>query len=138
VTHPTPTVLVLEHDAVLRSLLQELLEDLADCRVETAANGVTGLARADSGGIDLVLLDPRLPDLDGLNVCRRLRARAETAALQIIVLSGTPSPADRTTFLGAGASDYLPKPFDVDDLLYRVRAGIDASQCGARVSRQGP
>src|SRR3954447_535321 len=60
---PTPTVLIMEDDAVLRTLLQELLEDLADCQVETAASGVMGSARAASGGIDLVLLDPRLPDL---------------------------------------------------------------------------
>jgi DNA-binding response OmpR family regulator len=134
----TPTILVLENDVALRTLLQELLEDLADCRVETAANGVTGSARADRGGIDLVLLDPWLPDMDGLSVCRQLRARAEAAALPIIVLSGAPTPADRTAFLGAGASDYLPKPFDIDDLLHRVRAGLDASRRGARASRQGP
>jgi len=133
---PTPTVLLMEADAVLRALLQELLEDLADCRVETTARGVTGSARAASGGIDLVLLDPRLPDLDGLNGCRRLRARVEVAALPSIMLSGAPTAADRTTFLGAGASDYLPKPFGIDDLLHRVRAGLDGRQPGPRVSRQ--
>jgi len=103
---PTPTVLLMEADAVVRASFQELLEDLADCREETTASGVMGSARADSGGIDLVLLDPRLPDLDGLNVCRRLCARAEAAALPIIVLSGAPTSTDRTAFLGAGASDY--------------------------------
>src|SRR5262249_59183877 len=79
----------------------------------------TGLARALSGGHDLVLLDVMMPDLDGFEVLRLIRRRSQ---VPVIMLTARTTQDDRVAGLDAGADDYLPKPFGTAELLARVRA----------------
>jgi len=87
--------------------------------VETASDGPSALAAADRFRPDLVLLDWMLPGLDGVEVCRRLRAKGDVA---IIMLTAKGETDERITGLDAGADDYLPKPFRFQELLARIRA----------------
>ncbi|HET8629987.1 MAG TPA: response regulator transcription factor [Thermomicrobiales bacterium] len=87
--------------------------------VETAADGVGALAAAQRFHPDLVILDIMLPGLDGIEVCRRLRANSDVA---IIMLTAKGEVAERIAGLDAGADDYLPKPFRFQELLARIRA----------------
>jgi DNA-binding response OmpR family regulator len=87
--------------------------------VETAQDGPAALAVADRFRPDVVILDVMLPGLDGVEVCRRLRARGDVA---IIMLTAKGEVEERITGLDAGADDYLPKPFRFQELLARIRA----------------
>jgi two-component system response regulator MprA len=88
-------------------------------RVDVAPDGTAGLALARESPPDLVILDWMLPGLDGLEVCRRLRAAGN---LPILMLTAKDAVADRVEGLDAGADDYLVKPFEFDELLARIRA----------------
>jgi len=88
-------------------------------QVETALDGDTGLELARDTAPDLVILDWMLPGMDGLEVCKRLRAGGE---IPILMLTAKDSVADRVDGLDAGADDYLVKPFDFNELLARIRA----------------
>ncbi|MBB1159542.1 MULTISPECIES: response regulator transcription factor [Amycolatopsis] len=112
-------VLLVEDNAELVALLTELLSD-EGYEVETAADGHRGLHLGLVRQYDVVILDRGLPALDGLDVLARLRGKGVTTP--VLVLSALGNPADRVAGLDAGAEDYLPKPFDVDELLARVRA----------------
>ncbi|GGM22011.1 hypothetical protein GCM10007977_023960 [Dactylosporangium sucinum] len=85
-----------------------------------AHDGPAALDAAAAGGVDLVVLDRMLPGLDGLAVCRRLRASG--GGPLVLMLTARDAPADRVAGLDTGADDYLVKPFDYDELLARVRA----------------
>ncbi len=87
--------------------------------LDCSHSGREGLARALNGRYDIVLLDVMLPALDGFSVLGQLRQRSN---LPVIMLTARVQPQDRITGLNAGADDYLPKPFDPDELLARVRA----------------
>ena len=88
-------------------------------RVETASDGTAGLASARDNPPDLVILDWMLPGIDGLEVCRRLRA---ASSVPILMLTAKDAVADRVQGLDAGADDYLVKPFALDEVLARLRA----------------
>jgi two-component system response regulator MprA len=88
-------------------------------RVETASDGAAGLASARDNPPDLVILDWMLPGIDGLEVCRRLRA---ASSVPILMLTAKDAVADRVQGLDAGADDYLVKPFALDEVLARLRA----------------
>ena len=111
-------VLLVEDDTRLAAHTAEYLQD-HDFRVEIAADGELGLARALSGEHDVVLLDLMLPRLDGLAVCKALRQRS---AVPVLMLSARSEEIDRILGLELGADDYLAKPFDLDELEARVRA----------------
>jgi two-component system, OmpR family, response regulator QseB len=112
-------VLVVEDDAELADLLRRLLAG-AGHPVEVARDGQSGLHLGLTRGYAVLIIDRGLPGLDGLEVLRRLRRRGvHTPAL---ILSAYGTVQDRVTGLDAGAEDYLVKPFDVDELLARVRA----------------
>jgi two-component system, OmpR family, phosphate regulon response regulator OmpR len=117
------TVLVVEDDAATRDMLGELLalEGYTTARV---TDGMSGLARIARGGVDLVLLDLKLPDMDGVEFCRRVRAADQAADVPIVMLSGTVDPQWESAGLAAGADDVMGKPFDIDGLLDRVRAHL--------------
>ena len=88
-------------------------------RVDTAADGPAGMALARETPPDVVILDWMLPGLDGLEVCRRLRAAGD---VPILMLTAKEAVSDRVQGLDAGADDYLVKPFEFDELLARIRA----------------
>ena len=112
-------VLVVEDDpAIARVLELELGE--AGYRVEVAPTGSDGLAAMERDAPDLVVLDVRLPDMDGLSVCRR--ARRSGSDMPILMLTALDRVGDRVVGLDAGADDYLAKPFAIEELLARLRA----------------
>ena len=94
-----------------------------------AENGARGLARFDREAVDAVILDLMLPDTDGLEICRRLRARSDRP---ILMLTARGDPMDRVVGLEMGADDYLPKPFEPRELLARLRAILRRSRGGAK------
>jgi two-component system response regulator MprA len=102
-------------DFVRRGLVYEGYE------VDVAYDGATGLAQARQQPPDLVILDIMMPGIDGLEVCRRLRA-TEGGEVPILMLTAKDSVPDRVAGLDAGADDYLVKPFAFDELLARIRA----------------
>src|SRR5438477_1228831 len=90
--------------------------------VTVAADGERGLGLLRRGRFDVVLLDVMLPGTDGFEVCRRLRATPELAALPVIMLTARGDDVDKIVGLELGADDYLPKPFNPRELLARVHA----------------
>jgi two-component system response regulator MprA len=111
-------ILVIEdEDRILQLLRRGLTYE--GYRVETAADGTSGLASARETPPDLVILDWMLPGIDGLEVCRRLRAGGN---VPILMLTAKDAVADRVQGLDSGADDYLVKPFEFDELLARIRA----------------
>jgi two-component system response regulator MprA len=117
-TTDRPLVLVAEGDARMASFLDRVLS-VAGYRVECSADGVHALAAFASLAPDIVLLDPELPGLDGLEVARRLRV---SSGVPILMLAARADLEDRIAGLDAGADDYLPKPFAIEELLARLRA----------------
>jgi DNA-binding response OmpR family regulator len=112
-------VLVVEDDpAIARVLELELGE--AGYRVEVTVAGTEGLSAMERERPDLVVLDVRLPDMDGLTVCRR--ARRSGHDMPILMLTALDRVGDRVVGLDAGADDYLAKPFAIEELLARLRA----------------
>jgi two-component system response regulator MprA len=116
-TQPT-RVLVIEDEDRIRQFLQRGLT-YENYRVDAAPDGPTGLALARENPPDLVILDLMLPGMDGIEVCRRLRA---AGPVPILMLTAKDSVSDRVQGLDAGADDYLVKPFAFDELLARMRA----------------
>ena len=116
---PARKILVIEDDSDIQKLVELHLTD-AGYEVELEINGNVGLDRALSGSFDLVLLDIMLPGLDGLEICRRLRA--DKPELPILMLTARPTELDRVLGLEMGADDYLTKPFSVRELVARVKA----------------
>jgi DNA-binding response OmpR family regulator len=112
-------VLVVEDDPRVARLVARSLTE-AGYRVDVAYDGVQGLAKGESGLFDVIVLDVMLPELDGLQVSRQLRAlKVRTPILMLTARDAVP---DRVRGLDAGADDYLVKPFALDELLARVRA----------------
>ncbi len=113
-------ILVVEDDAAVRNLITCALE-MHDYRFEVACDGENAVLDAASRNPDLILLDLGLPDIDGVRVIEKVRA---WSTVPIIVISARTEDADKIGALDAGADDYLTKPFSVDELLARVRAGL--------------
>jgi two-component system, OmpR family, phosphate regulon response regulator OmpR len=126
-------LLMIEDDARLAQMVSQYLGQ-SGYQVTHAADAHSGLERLNSRGTeplpDLVILDLMLPDMDGLEVCRRIRAMPGTLArLPVLMLTAKGDPMDRIVGLELGADDYLPKPFEPRELLARIRAVL---------RRQGP
>ncbi len=112
-------VLVIEDDDSLRTALRRALV-LGGFDVELAADGEEGLAKAQSGVADVIVLDLGLPLLDGTEICRRLREAGDRTP--ILMLTARDAIEDRVAGLDAGADDYLVKPYDVRELRARLKA----------------
>ena len=117
------SILLIEDDAGLCSLMQDYFSQQG-FHTEAVHDGAAGLARALEGGFDLVLLDVMLPQLDGFEVLRQLRKRSQTP---VIMLTARTARTDRIAGLETGADDYLPKPFEPEELLARIRAVLRRS-----------
>jgi len=111
-------ILLIDDDSRLAAMVSEYLGG-AGYRVTTAASGETGLERLAKEPYDALVLDLSLPDVDGLEVCRRLRARWDTP---VLMLTARGDAMDRVVGLEIGADDYLPKPFEPRELLARLKA----------------
>jgi two-component system, OmpR family, phosphate regulon response regulator PhoB len=114
-------ILIVEDEEPLTLLLRYNLE-AEGYEVETIARGDEADARLREAMPDLVVLDWMLPGVSGIELCRRLRARPETKALPIIMLTARGEESERVRGLATGADDYVVKPFSVPELLARVRA----------------
>jgi two-component system, OmpR family, response regulator MprA len=112
-------VLVADDENSVRESLRRALV-LEGYDVELAAGGLDALGAVASRRPDVMVLDVLMPDLDGLEVCRRLRGRGDR--IPILMLTARDAVADRVEGLDAGADDYLVKPFDLDELIARLRA----------------
>jgi two-component system response regulator MprA len=112
-------VLVVDDDPAIRSSLQLALE-LEGYAVAVAEDGAVALSALRNQPADVVVLDLMMPGVDGITVCRVLRA--EDDRTPILMLTARTQTSDRVEGLDAGADDYLPKPFDLDELLARLRA----------------
>jgi two-component system phosphate regulon response regulator OmpR len=111
-------ILLIDDDPRLAAMVAEYLGG-AGYRVATAPDGTHGLTRLAREPYDAVVLDLSLPDIDGLEVCRRLRARWD---IPVLMLTARGDATDRIVGLELGADDYLPKPFEPRELLARLRA----------------
>lgn len=113
-------ILVVEDDAPVRNLIGTTLKT-HDYDYITATNGESAVMQASSHNPDVVLLDLGLPDIDGVDVIRKIRSWSE---MPIIVISARTEDKDKIDALDAGADDYLTKPFSVDELLARLRVAL--------------
>ncbi len=113
-------VLVIEDDPVIAEIVQQILE-LEGYGVEVVHDGATALACIEIMRPDLVLLDLLLPDIDGIEVCRRIRARETDDYVPIIMLTALSNAEQRHAGFAAGADDYIVKPFDAVEMLARVQ-----------------
>ncbi len=115
-----PLILVAEDDAPIRNLMAVTLKTRG-YRYLTASNGESALLEASGHNPDVLLLDLGLPDLDGIEVIRRIRTWSN---MPIIIISARNEDSDKIEALDAGADDYLTKPFSVDELLARLRVAL--------------
>jgi two-component system, OmpR family, KDP operon response regulator KdpE len=118
--NPNAVILIIEDDPKMRRFLRTLLES-NDYKVLEAATGEEGIQQAAEHNPDLMLLDVRLPDIDGEVVIDRLREWTHTP---VVVVSGLDTEESKVTILDAGANDYLTKPFGAQELLARIRVGL--------------
>ena len=120
---------MIEDDTRLADMVSEYLRQ-SGYSVTHAADGTSGLAALNSAMPDLIILDLMLPDMDGLEVCRRVKAQAGASGgpgPAILMLTAKGDPMDRIVGLEIGADDYLPKPFEPRELLARIRAVLRRS-----------
>ncbi|MFV2052703.1 phosphate regulon transcriptional regulator PhoB [Aliiroseovarius sp. YM-037] len=115
-----PTVLVVEDEPAQREVLAYNLE-AEGFRVSRAENGEEALLLVDEDAPDLILLDWMLPNVSGIEICRRLKTRAETKNVPVIMLSARSEELDRVRGLETGADDYIVKPYSVAELMARVK-----------------
>ncbi len=123
-------ILVIEDDARLAEMVSEYLGG-AGFRVVVAAAGRAGLERLTREPYDALVLDLMLPDMDGLEVCRQLRAKSD---IPVLMLTARGEAMDRVVGLEIGADDYLPKPFEPRELLARLRAILRRRQPGGQAN----
>jgi len=123
----TPSVLVVEDEPAQREILAYNLE-AEGFRVQQADNGEEALLIVAEETPDLIVLDWMLPNVSGIEVCRRLKSRAETRAVPIIMLSARSEETDLVRGLETGADDYMVKPYSVAELMARVRTQLRRSR----------
>ena len=123
-------VLLIEDDARLAEMVSEYLGG-AGFDISRVASGAAALERLARQPYDVLVLDLTLPDIDGLEVCRRLRAKWDTP---VLMLTARGEPMDRVVGLELGADDYLSKPFEPRELLARLRALLRRAHAPARSS----
>ncbi len=127
---PEPAVVLIEDEPQIRRFLRATLTSQG-YRLFEAATGADGLVEVASRQPDIVIIDLGLPDMDGIDVIRRLR---EWSSAPVIVLSARGQERDKVTALDAGADDYVSKPFGADELLARMRVAL---RHAAGASRDG-
>src|SRR3954471_20554857 len=126
------SILIVEDDAAMREMLREALED-DGYAVETAVNGRAGVERVQKGGIDLVVSDVKMPEIDGLDMLREIKAVSPSPYVITITAFGSIDTAIRAVKLGA--FDYITKPFEVEQLLLAVVKALSERELRSEVAR---
>jgi len=116
----TKKILVIEDDPSTLRFVEYTLQQ-EGMQVLTARNGLDGLKSAQSQHLDLIILDIMLPGLDGYEVCHRLRQKAETTSIPILMLSAKARQEDKDMGMRVGADDYLTKPVDPSEIVTKVQ-----------------
>ena len=130
-------VLVVDDEQDIAGLIKHGLEKAGDIEVEIVGTGDGALKAVNERTPDLIVLDLNLPVLSGLEVCRILRSRQNTATVPIIMLTARTSESDRVTGLDVGADDYITKPFSLRELAARVRAVLRRGRAEAANGPRG-
>jgi DNA-binding response OmpR family regulator len=115
-------ILVVEDEVDIADLIKHTFERSGEARVDIVTSGAAAVSAIAESQPDLLILDLNLPSIDGIEVCRLVRARPATAALPIIMLTARTGESDRVSGLDLGADDYVTKPFSLRELAARVRA----------------
>ena len=119
-------ILVIDDEPDIRELAQMSLEMVSGWQVLTAESGNQGIAKAKQENPDAILLDAMMPDVDGYEVLRHIRANSRTADLPVIFLTAKSTPADIEKGVALGANHYITKPFSGLDLIRKVRLCLQA------------
>src|SRR5579871_4734562 len=131
-------LLLVEDDAAMRELLSESLVE-EGYRVDVAAGGRAGIERVRQGGVELVITDVKMPDMDGLDMLSEIRAPVEaaygTAPPHVIVVTAFGSIETAKRALKLGAHDYITKPFEIEDLVVAVEKALDERTLRREVTR---
>jgi PleD family two-component response regulator len=117
-------LLIVEDEETVADILALNLE-LEGFEVEKAYNGTSGLSSALEGGFDLIICDVMMPDLDGYELCRRLKADPRTGSTPVILLTARTDVENKVAGLDAGADDFVTKPFEFEDLVNRINMNLD-------------
>lgn len=128
---PKQRILIVEDDQNIAGLVKHALERGGDTEAQIVASGDTALKAVAECPPDLVVLDLNLPVLDGVEVCRILRAQSDTRRVPIIILTARTTEDDRVGGLDLGADDYITKPFSLRELTARVRAVLRRTRAGS-------
>ncbi len=128
------TILVVDDDARSRLLLQDFLT-AKGYQVHTAENGEQGLRQARRDPPDLVLLDVMMPDIDGFQICRRLKSDPKTRSVPVLLVTALSEREDRLAGIDAGAGDFITKPVDLPELVLRVRNAVYSKHLYDQVQR---
>lgn len=125
------SILLIEDDNRLADMVSDYLQSNS-YNVKIAPNGATGIALEDDENFDAIILDLMLPDMDGLDICRVIKARSD---VPIIMLTAKGDPMDRVVGLELGADDYMGKPFEPRELLARIKAVTRRGQTKTAASK---
>lgn len=120
-------VLIVDDDPTLLDMVQTFLTD-EGYKTFTCKNGTEALERIASGGLDLVILDLKLPDVDGYEICKKVRQDPDTEDLPIIMLTGYTTVEDKIRGIEGGADDYITKPFNLSELKARIEMVLRRAQ----------
>jgi CheY-like chemotaxis protein len=115
-----PVILVVDDDDLNREVMDAYLS-AEDYTVYLAHNGTTGLQMSADLRPNLIILDVKMPDMDGYEVCYALKQNAHTRPIPVMIMTGFNSPEDRAKGIASGADAFVPRPFDAEDLLKKVR-----------------
>ncbi|MCK5119045.1 MAG: response regulator [Candidatus Latescibacteria bacterium] len=120
-------ILIVDDDPTLLDMVRTFLTD-EGYKTATCKNGTEALERIASGGLDLVILDLKLPDVDGYEICKKIRRDPDTEHLPIIMLTGYTTVEDKIRGIEGGADDYITKPFNLSELKARIEMVLRRAQ----------
>ena len=115
-------ILIVDDEELIRTALTEILGE--EFSIKSAANGREGIDLAKAWNPQLILMDVMMPEMDGMNACEILRREESTRHIPVLMLTALNSSQDRVRAFNVGVDDFIPKPFEIDELLSRVRAKL--------------
>lgn len=134
-TSTDPTLLIVDDNKDIVSLLETILDHLA-IQILTAYNGGDALKILEDQSVDLVLLDVMLPEMDGFQICRKIKAHESISEIPVIFLTAKTEKEDITKGFQVGGTDYITKPFNKEELIARINNHLETSLAKKRIAEQ--